>query len=305
MADHAANVSGPPEILHGHYSDGAVLDEIHYLECKIILKPERFSSAQSFQDFGDLVQRAADKFDIERDFKCVAGVRPSLREVMFLDTADFRLYNNSFILRQRVAYEDHFPIGDPEMVFKFRHPDYRKAAELDVRPKFAGDYRIKFKAEALPLRDQIGGYRLLYSHNAQFGLSVLPEGDRRSIGFLGQVFPALAALRASADERVGVRASGGRRGSIAGTGRAGFRQGYHSQVQYRSVAHRAEHRPLCGEFAYQAKFRRRDESGEKALDRCKRFFIALQQIGHDWVALGTTKTGIVYQLSGHPAQTQE
>ena len=127
MADHAANVSGPPEILHGHFSDGAVLDEIHYLECKIILKPERFSSAQSFQDFGDLVQRAADKFDIERDFKCVAGVRPSLREVMFLDTADFRLYNNSFILfRQRVTYEDHFPVGDPEMVFKFRHPDYRR-----------------------------------------------------------------------------------------------------------------------------------------------------------------------------------
>jgi len=305
MADHAANVSGPPEILHGHYSDGAVLDEIHYLECKIILKPDRFSSAQSFQDFGDLVQRAADKFDIERDFKCVAGVRPSLREVMFLDTADFRLYNNSFILRQRVTYEDHFPIGDPEMVFKFRHPDYRKAAELDVRPKFAGDYRIKFKAEALPLRDQIGGYRLLYSHNAQFGLSVLPEGDRRSIGFLGQVFPALAALRASADERVEYVHQEVVEEVLQELGVLDFGKGITARCNIALWRTRAEHRPLCGEFAYQAKFRRRDDSGEKALDRCKRFFIALQQIGHDWVALGTTKTGIVYQLSGHPAQTQE
>ena len=31
-----------------------------------------------------------------------------------------------------------FPVGDPEIVFKFRHPDEKAAAELDVRPKVAG-----------------------------------------------------------------------------------------------------------------------------------------------------------------------
>ena len=78
----------------------------------------------------------------------------------------------------------------------------QKVAALDVRPKFAGNYRIKFKAEVLPLRDQVGGYRLLYSHNAQFPLSQAPEGDRESMGTLARVFPALQALKTSDTDRV-------------------------------------------------------------------------------------------------------
>ena len=78
----------------------------------------------------------------------------------------------------------------------------QKAAELDVRPNIAGNYRIKFKAEALPLKDQVGGYRLLYSHNAQFPLSQAPEGDRTSMVTLARVFPALTALKTSDTDRV-------------------------------------------------------------------------------------------------------
>lgn len=88
-------------------------------------------------------------------------------------------------------------MGDPEIVFKFRHPDMQTAAELDVRPNIAGNYRIKFKAEALPLKDQVGGYRLLFSHNAQFGRSQAPEGDRASMVTLARVFPVLALLKTS------------------------------------------------------------------------------------------------------------
>ena len=64
-----------------------------------------------------------------------------------------------------------------------------KAAALDVRPNIAGNYRIKFKAEALPLKDQIGGYRMLFSHNAEFPLSQAPEGDRKMDGDYGAGVP--------------------------------------------------------------------------------------------------------------------
>ena len=40
-----------------HYSDGHPLDEVQYLECKIILKADRFKSADSFREFGKLVRR--------------------------------------------------------------------------------------------------------------------------------------------------------------------------------------------------------------------------------------------------------
>src|SRR6185295_12159075 len=118
---------------------------------------------------------AAVKADVDLSTDHLDGQRPEIREVVFLDTADFRLYKNAFILRRRIAYEDGFPVGDPEVVFKFRHPDLQKAAELDVRPNIPGVYKIKFKAEALPLKDKIGGIRLLYSHNAEFDMTQVKE----------------------------------------------------------------------------------------------------------------------------------
>src|SRR6516164_2280142 len=177
----------------GHYSDGSPLDEVQYLECKLILKPDRFTAAKAFFEYGKLVTRTAKEFGIRFINKGVI-LKPEIREVVFLDTRDFRLYNHAFILRRRIKYEDGFPAEEPEIVFKFRHSDMQKAAELDVRPNFAGNYRIKFKAEALPLRDQVGGYRLLFSHNVQFPLSAVHEPNNHSAATLLRVLPALAHL---------------------------------------------------------------------------------------------------------------
>lgn len=151
------------------YVDGHPLDEIQYLEAKLILKPDRFTSVESFRDFGKIVKRAAKETDVDFIPDPQSGLRPDIREILFFDTPDFRLYNNAFILRRRISYVDGFPVGDPEIVFKYRHPDEKAAAAIDVRPKIAGKYRIKFKAEALPLKDHIGSYRILYSHNCQCG----------------------------------------------------------------------------------------------------------------------------------------
>ena len=43
------------------YTDGTPLDGVQYLEAKLILKPDRFDSVQSFRDFGKIVQRTAKK----------------------------------------------------------------------------------------------------------------------------------------------------------------------------------------------------------------------------------------------------
>ena len=135
-----------------------------------------------------------------------------------------------------------FPAGEPEIVFKFRHDDMQKVAALDVRPNIAGNYRIKFKAEALPLKDQVGGYRLLFSHNAQFPLSQAPEGDRTSMGTLARVFPALAALKTSDNRQGRIGEPDHRRGGASGPRRTGLWQGRHRRREYRHLA-RARHSP--------------------------------------------------------------
>ena len=44
---------------------------------------------------------------------------------------------------------------------------------------------------------------------------------------------------------------------------------------------------------------------EKAIERVKEFFIAPQENGHDWLSLGTTKTGLGYRLKGNRPQAHE
>jgi hypothetical protein len=286
----------------GAYSDGHPLDLVHYLESKLILKPDRFVAPYTFHDFGKLARQAAEKVDVAFSTSGFKDLRPRIREVIFLDTKDFALYNNAFILRRRIAYEDGFPIGNPEIVFKFRHPDLQTAAELDVRPNIPGQYRIKFKAEALPLKEKIGGYRLLYSHNVEFEL--LREMRSASMRELAEFFPALTMLKKSA-KKIDLVNHTIVEEVLQDLGVLDFGKGVTAKANAALWRERGDHKLLIGEFAFECKFKRRDDLHDKALERVRRFFILLQEIAGDWISLGTTKTGIVYRLKGNPPQSHE
>jgi len=287
------------------YEDGTPLDQVTYLEAKLILKPDRFTSVQSFRDFGKIVQKTAKKVGVGFIADPEAGLRPQIREITFGDTSDFRLYNNAFILRRRVAYVDGFPVGDPEIVFKFRHPDEKQATALDVRPKIAGQYRIKFKAEALPLKDQVGGYRILYSHNCQFGLSQMHEADRTSVATLVKVFPALSKLQKGLDEKISLVNGGIVEEVLLPLGQLDFGKGLVGKCDIGLWRTRGEHKSLVGEFAFQVQFSRREEVAEKQKKLAAQFYISLQQDVQDWLALGVTKTAMVYRLNGNEPQSHE
>ena len=53
------------ELQPGTYSDGHPLDEVQYLECKLILKPDSFTAAKVFFEYGELVAQTAKKFGID------------------------------------------------------------------------------------------------------------------------------------------------------------------------------------------------------------------------------------------------
>jgi hypothetical protein len=287
------------------YADGAPLDRITYLEAKLILKPDRFTSVQSFLDFGKLVQHAAKQTGVGFIADAEAGLRPQIREITFGDTSDFRLYNSAFILRRRIAYVDGFPVGDPEIVFKYRHPDEKAATEIDVRPKIAGAYRIKFKAEILPLKDQVGGYRILYSHNCQFGMSQMHEADRTSVATLVRVFPALGKLQKASDERISLVNGGIVEEVLLPLGMLDFGKGLVGKCDIGLWRTRGEHKSLVGEFAFQLKFARKEDVAEKQKKLAAQFYVTLQQEVKDWLALGVTKTAMVYRLNGAEPQSHE
>ena len=286
------------------YADRTPFDRVQYLEAKLILKPDRFTSVESFRLFGKIVRRTAKQVDVGFIEDKKASLRPEIREIIFYDTPDFSLYSNAFILRRRVSYVDGFPVGDPEIVFKFRHPDEQKATALDVRAKIEGKYRVKFKAEALPLKDEVGGYRILYSHNCQFGISQTHQPDKTSMATLDRTFPALTKL-SRARERVEPVNGGIVEEVLLPLGQLDFGKGVLAKCDISLWRTRGEHLPLVGEFAFQVKFDRKEDIAVKQKKRVAQFYITLQRAVAGWLALGVTKTAMVYRLKGIGPQSHE
>jgi len=252
-----------------------------------------------------VLKKPAARHDVSFSTEQFEDVPLQIREVLFMDTDDFRLYNNAFILRRRILYEDGFPAGEPEIVFKFRHPGIQTSAEVDVRPQILGDYKIKFKAEALPLKTGLGGIRLLFSHNVEFPMSHIQEENPTSMETLIRVFPALRMLKSYAEERVELVGETIVEEVLQDVGILDFGEGIAATANVALWRVRGDHRPLVGEFAFQIKFKRREELKQKALRRCEAFFLALQYAAKDWIALGATKTGVVYRLKGNPPHAHE
>ncbi len=288
------------------YADGNPHDKVQFFDAKLILKPDFFYSVRGFKSFSELVAEAATKvkgvayspFDLTK-------LRPRIREVMFLDTADFRLYNNSFILRLRTEYQDGFPIADPEIVFKFRNPEMALAASIDVRPKIAGPYRVKFKSEALPLKDQVGGFRLLFSHNCIFPLSSVHEPDRTSLQTIARVLPAIAGLIGTAEGKVELVNSTLVEEVLMDLGTLDFGKGRSAKCNISLWRSLGDHKVMCGEFAFQTKFDRREDVHEIVRQRVEEYYVKLQLVSVGWLFLGTTKTGLVYRMKGNPPQSHE
>ena len=251
------------------------------------------------------MKKTAKQADIDFSRKAFKDAKPRIREVLFFDTPDFRLYNNAFIFRKRTEYVDGFAVGDPEIVFKFRHPDLQKTADMDVRPQIAGDYRIKFKAEELPLKDQIGGVRTLYSHNAQFPLSHVHAPDKTALSTLTRLLPPLRAIKTSAGEKVELVNHTAVEEILLDVGMLDFGKGVEAKANVAVWRSRGDQQQLVGEFAYQCKFERLDERHAVAMKRAEQFLILLQETARDWLALSTTKTGTVYRLRGNPPTAHE
>lgn len=297
----------------GTYADGRRFDELRYLQCKLIVKPERFTSRHVFKEFAELVRRAADATGVAYDHTSKLQERPEVREVLFLDTGDFHLYNHAFILRRRISYEDGFPVDDPEIVFKYRSPDMKVAQTTDVRPRISGNYQIKFKLELLPLKDRIGGVRRLLAHNVEFGLSQAPEADRlamasldnMSLPELQHLFPPLEIISCDGPADVALVNQCIVEELMQDICKLDFGHHLHATANLALWRSRGDHRAFVGEFAYQLRFDGPDSVNDKALRSCELFFVELQQVAADWLALTTTKTGAVYRLKGNPPQAHE
>jgi hypothetical protein len=283
------------------------IHHVEYLCCKLLLRPNKFVSRESLFDFGKVMREPTKANGVGFSVSGFDAQPVKIREVLFIDTDDFRLYNNAFILRRRIPYKDGFPIGDPEIVFKFRHPDMQLCAETDVRPHILGDHQVKFKCQAMPLKERLGGIRLLFSHNVQFFRSAIGIGKEnvRDMDALVDLLPVLNRVRKSPKEEIKLVSNTIVEEVLQDIGMLDFGQGLTCKANVSIWRTRGEHRPLIGEFAFQFRFHDRAMLNKEALKRAEAFFIALQYAAEEYVALNATKTATVYRLLGNPPKSHE
>jgi hypothetical protein len=281
-------------------SDGHPSDVVQYREYKLILRPDRFTSLDRLHEFSKLVCAAA-KTAGAGVARGAAGENV-LREVVFYDTPRFDLYESSFILRQRSQHRDGWPVGDSELTLKFRHPERDAAARIDVRPVTRHAFRIKFKEEVLPATGRGGGMRSLYSHNVV--LTLPPEHLKRDVERAARVFPALERLLAHTGPLEVVQ-----RARITEVldevGVLDFGHGLTAKATVALWRTGVVGPSLVGELAYQCKFACDSDVHAKARKRADALYAQLRAAARGWLALGVTKTRVVYGLGATAPRHRE
>jgi hypothetical protein len=277
-------------------------DDLHYREYKILLRPERFTSPQAFKDFWHVVKHIAKECDVRLE-EAPDAFANQVREVLFFDTPGYDLYNNHFIVRLRTLYHEGWPAGTPELTVKFRHPDFDKTARVDIRPALAGETRIKFKQELLPLKDRLGDIRSIFSHNSVLALP--REAMNFALKNITHAFPAFGQIKADQDAPIELVNDMAVEEVQVNVGLSHFGHRYTGKTTIAVWRSRKLEQPVCGEFAFQCKFNKSDELNADTLAKADAFHKKLQRAAEDWVLLGTTKTALVYGLGNKTVVNHE
>ena len=102
-----------------------------------------------------------------------------IREIRFYDTADFVLYHNDYIFRERKGSQNR----KKEVTLKFRHHDRYVAEDRDMLPKKIGKGSRKFE-EDIKTRFQI-----LYSYSSS--LSCKEKQQFESLKDISRLYPGI------------------------------------------------------------------------------------------------------------------
>jgi hypothetical protein len=122
---------------------------------------------------------------------------------------------------------------------------------------------------------------------------------------LDRVFPALAKLQRHGEEGIKLVNEGIVEEVLLPLGNLDFGKGVLAKCDIALWRTRGEDLPLVGEFAFQVKFDRKEDVAAKQKALAAQFYITLQREVAGWLALGVTKTALVYRLKGTGPQSHE
>lgn len=275
----------------------------HYRAYKLLLRADRFQTAQGFVDYWKLASGIAADLGIETGASSGFSGHEQ-RAVSFWDTPNFDLYRIGFILRRRRRVIDGFPAEQVEHTLKIRHPALEMVCDADMTANIGSKCVVKFKEAILQSPESPQGMKSVFSHNGVLKLKTLDLVS--TIGELNGLFPVTDMLELPPHTPI-------RRVNdllveevAADLGELAFDR-FIANADVSVWRNRGTGEALAGEFSWQSRFKEELTSDERRAgqDKATEFYQALMRETGDWLLRGTTKTRAVYEYGGRTVECQE
>lgn len=261
-------------------------------EFKLLLQPDGLDRHSRIGQLQKVIHELCD--DSGMVFSSPETMVGGLRNVFFVDTNDGAFHRNKLILRVRESRSNIWLDDWCEVTFKCRSENIDRAWGYNPIPHSDLAHRIRFKEEILK-DGTIGSIRRIYSHNSVLDTVPAELLTKQKLRQLAVVYPGLSDVNLSLDKTA--QMVGGRRNKILEAcvtlGHIAFSENVLAHCEI-AIWFRAIGKPMVGElaFAYHvSKTNRRDIAAHQRADD---FFRKLQAHFADQLAIGTTKTAMVY-----------
>lgn len=271
--------------------DADIAERVGYREFKLLLHPKRLAEADAIGTYTKHLEKVARRLGIA--FERLHHPEPQFREVVFYDTPRLRFYEEGFILRKRTFLKHGRKRPNFELTIRFRHRDAATVAAIDMRPLLPCLNTLKFKQQILPEAAGPGGLRLLYATGCELDSPNVILTQRTRI--ISQIFPALQLAR-SANPEAELAIVNGRivEERLVHLGELRFGEKVACTASISVWRDRESGADMIGEFGYQLKIDGLRSLRQKPRELSDALFRQIQTEAPEWLALGTTKTALVY-----------
>jgi hypothetical protein len=269
------------------------------MEFKMLLSPEFFDSEkQGVSEFWELVHRTAKHqgLDVED-----SSLDPSTRYIAYLDTPDFALNRQGYILRMRQNDSIDLIRGQcdkVELVLKFRSPDRELSASKDVSAAEGLEEKSKFEKDVVSGKDSL---RDIFSKSSKIEVQGCPG---ETLGDYAELYPPLEKLGISSSTSVSEVNDRRVKESLFKPGTLKLADGVKSTASIVLWSDQdpapGEQEPFIAEFCFNFSADEDVKPGQmvQAESAARSFMAALRRNASAWAYEGGTKTELIYG-SGH------
>jgi len=261
-------------------------------EFKLLLQPDGLDRHSRVGQLQRAIHELCDDAGIV--FSSPETMVGGLRNVFFVDTSDGAFHRNKLILRVRESRSNIWLDDWCEVTFKCRSENIDRAWAYNPVPHSDLAHRIRFKEEILK-DGAIGSIRRIYSHNSVLDTVPAELLAKQKLRQLAAVYPGLADVNLPLDKTA--QMVGGRRNKILEAcvtlGHIAFSESVLAHCEI-AIWFRAIGKPMVGELAFAYRVSKTNRRDVAAHQRADDFFRKLQAHFATQLAIGTTKTAMVY-----------